>query len=395
MTSRGRDKAIVAGGSEHRKCYKNECQQGNRYCLNEIDSEAVFRYIYEILGIEVDKKEFIYKVSYPTISGYTTIYNGEEASMPYIEAIESIVPFCDEVIVLDGKSEDGTWEKLQKKYKDSKIVRLYQRKYDTDVPGIDGSQKAFARAFCSGEFCIQIDADQIFEDGEDFKVKEMAKSFPENADLMHILTIDYFGTTETVRKNKWYISNDYHMSRFFLSRNKDYITHGINVHAMITDGETGKLYAKEGMSDGCEYINIIDREMIPQFGPWDQSINSLRLTNPKEYKKRINELYKQWPKVHHVSWLSIERKIQHFIKFWDRQWQDLYNIPKEDRKKRWFEGYKEEDITKGDIIKEAEKLFERGGCHLKEGEKGELISLNVKPPEALKAWLQKLIKEWS
>lgn len=43
-----------------------------------------------------------------TLSGFTFIKNGEKLGYPYLEAILSILPICDEVIVVVGKSEDDT-----------------------------------------------------------------------------------------------------------------------------------------------------------------------------------------------------------------------------------------------------------------------------------------------
>ena len=373
---------------DHKKCYKNNCLFRDRNCINEINPADVFSKILDVLNIE--KKE--YEMSYPTISGYTTIYNGIKSNMPIIEAINSISPYCDEVVVLDGMSTDGTWELLQDTFRNDKKVKLFQKKYDMDIPGIDGQQKAFSRALCCGEFCIQFDADQIFEDGEIYKIKDLIRNFPENIDLMHIPTIDYFGIKETIREEKFYISNDYHMSRFAISRNKDNITHGINVDARIY-GDDGKVYAKQDMSDGCEYIDILTGKMIPQFGPYTMEIDNLRNSNIKEYTASINKLYKEWPKFHHVSWFSIERKIRHFIDFWDDQWQSLYMISEKERKRRWFNGIDKEKITDRMIEEEAIKLFEQGGCHLKDGEKGTLIPLEIKPPKILNEWIRKVIDE--
>ena len=42
------------------------------------------------------------------ISGFTFIRNGFKLHYPFLEAIQSILPVCDEMIVAVGKSDDQT-----------------------------------------------------------------------------------------------------------------------------------------------------------------------------------------------------------------------------------------------------------------------------------------------
>ena len=45
------------------------------------------------------------------ISGYTTVRNCITQKYPFVESILSMINFCDEVVVLDGGSTDGSYEK--------------------------------------------------------------------------------------------------------------------------------------------------------------------------------------------------------------------------------------------------------------------------------------------
>ena len=44
------------------------------------------------------------------VCGFSFVRNGIKFDYPFIEAIRSILPLCDEVIVAVGKSEDNTLE---------------------------------------------------------------------------------------------------------------------------------------------------------------------------------------------------------------------------------------------------------------------------------------------
>jgi hypothetical protein len=48
-----------------------------------------------------------------TISGYTTSKNVISSDYPWKESIESLLNFCDEVVVVDGGSDDGSYEELK------------------------------------------------------------------------------------------------------------------------------------------------------------------------------------------------------------------------------------------------------------------------------------------
>ena len=48
-----------------------------------------------------------------TISGFMILKNAISQGYPFLEAIIAALPICDEFLVSDGNSQDGTWEALQ------------------------------------------------------------------------------------------------------------------------------------------------------------------------------------------------------------------------------------------------------------------------------------------
>ena len=50
---------------------------------------------------------------------------------PFVEAIASALPICDEFLVSDGYSTDGTYEALQKISKANPKVKIHRYKWPT------------------------------------------------------------------------------------------------------------------------------------------------------------------------------------------------------------------------------------------------------------------------
>jgi glycosyltransferase involved in cell wall biosynthesis len=295
-------------------------------------------------------KSFEYKRLYGKISSYTTTYNCIQEDYPFRESIESALGFSDEVVVVDGCSTDGTYEallELQKKYGEDK-VKIYQNDFDWSEPGIDGLQKAFARALCENEYLVQFDVDECFHEDDYERWKMLTKRFPKQANILHLPVAEYWGPRGevTTRRHNW---------KWRMSKNLPDISHGINAHARITNEVTGRVYAREGMSDGCEYVNTINYEPLPHTGFYSAEIEKARLTNPEQFAAIYNEVLDKLPSVYHFSWFNLPRKIKQLRKDgnWDKMWSLLYQKPTMER----FPGVE----TDEQVSELAKKLYEQGG----------------------------------
>lgn len=357
-------------------CYKYQCHKNKSMpCINEIDPAQVVESCAAILdnkfkGPFTRNAEHTYTRVYGKISGYTTTYNINE--YPFIESIKSMLGFCDEVVVLDGYSDDGTYEVLEKLAKEDKRVQLYQNPWDFEEPGIDGMQKAYARALCQSEFLWQQDCDEIVHEDDYEKIKLITKRFPVQADILHLPVIELWGSPD-------YVTGRRHSWKWRMSRNKPDITHGINKEARLTDEKTGKVYAKQGMSDGCEYVSVMTYDMLPHTGFYEnQNIEVARTHMPADYAKGMNQVFNNLPSVFHYSWCSLPNKIKNFINKWDKQWNALYLTQNVER----FPNVKNDQIDEV-----AQKLFNEGG------EESDSVKYRFKlektNPAVMKDWLEK------
>jgi hypothetical protein len=273
--------------------------------------------------------------------------NAKDGGYPFVESIRSMLEFCDEVVVVDGGSTDGTLEVVRSL---GDRVKVFERPWDPDEPGMDGLQKAFGRAMVSSDvdFLWQQDADEIADLSTKDRITDICRSFPTDVDVIHLPIVELWGDDRTCR-------TDRHAWKWRLSRNNPRITHGIHKAAQVLDEKTGRLYAKQGMSDGCEMIDMTTSEPVPHRGFYSGELESLRRNDPDAYGVRMNDMFGKLPIVWHYSWVDLARKVRTFRDFWDKQWQTLYRSEPSPR----FPGV----ITEDDVQRQSEELRQRGGEH--------------------------------
>jgi glycosyltransferase involved in cell wall biosynthesis len=265
----------------------------------------------------------------PTISAYTTALNVERMGYPWRASIECMLGFSDELVVLDGGSDDGSYGMLLEWAAKEPKLKVHQLTRDWKAPGfalLDGQQKAEARRLCSGDFCWQMDIDEVVHERDWDKIRATVQDFPRVVDLVALPVIEFWGDKGKVRVdvNPW---------KWRLSRNLPHITHGLPSSMRRTD-ETGQLRSLG--SDGCDYIHAETLQPIP-FGTFmSEEVEQARyaaLAGNGEaldaYEQWLNVIAERAPVVYHYSWWDLERKICNYRDFWTDFWEDLYGVKRE------------------------------------------------------------------
>lgn len=329
----------------------------------------------------------------PTLSGYTTTRNCISQKYPFEACIKSMLDFCDEVVVMDGGSDDGTLELLEKWSLDEERLKVHKAelKWDSKRFAVfDGMLKGLAREQCSMDYCWQMDSDEIVHE-DDFKsIKKIVSSFPSNVDILALPVVEYWGGKDKVRMdvNPW---------KWRVSRNRRNITHGVPGSLRVQEKD-GTYFAKQG-TDGCDYIDkntlepilfanffTPDLEMLRRKGLEDEETR-------KQYEEWFNKAIVSLPAVYHFSWWDIERKIKTYKNYWQRHWESLFDIKMEDTSennmffdKRWNE------VTDQDISEKAKELAEKTGgwvFHRKwTGQKTPFVNVSKELPKYIEDFIQ-------
>ena len=339
-------------------------------------------------GIKYDME---YKIK---LSGYTTTKDCVSQNYPWKQTIQSLLGFCDEVVVVDGGSKDGTWEELQElaNQNDKMVIHQEVRDWNHERFAVfDGLQKALARSLCTGNFCWQMDSDEVVHEDDYDKVRSICENFPNNMDLVAMPVIEFWGGREKVRA-------DIFPWKWRLSRNKPYITHGIPANLRKFD-ETGHVFSAPG-SDGCDYIRSDSFQVVPCGNFYTQDVDNVRRqanTNPEAkqaYQNWFNQVVDAFPCVYHFSWWDLERKIKTYRDYWGKHWKSLYNEGKEDTAENnmmfdcpW------EDVTDEMVVERAALMKDKLGgwvWHTKWNGEDETthIECNKDLPEVIKHWIK-------
>ncbi len=101
------------------------------------------------------------------VSGFTFVRDAIKYDYPILEAITSILPLCDEVIVNVGKSEDRTLELIASiNDKKIKIIESQWEEIYTRTKHVYSDQTNIALSHCTGDWAFYLQADEVVHEND-------------------------------------------------------------------------------------------------------------------------------------------------------------------------------------------------------------------------------------
>ncbi|MBM7556943.1 glycosyltransferase [Halanaerobacter jeridensis] len=98
------------------------------------------------------------------ISGFSMVRNATKLYYPIKEAIESVLPICDEFVVAVGKGDEDDYTRERIESIDSDKIKIIDTEWDIESQRngvIHAEQTNLALEHCTGDWCFYIQADEI------------------------------------------------------------------------------------------------------------------------------------------------------------------------------------------------------------------------------------------
>ncbi len=144
------------------------------------------------------------------ISGFTFIRNAIKYDYPVAEAIRSILPLCDEVVVAVGDSDDGTRDLIESI--DSASIRILDTKWDVSLRTggevlAKETNKALKAISPNADWAFYIQADEIVHEQDIDTIRKGMERWREDPRIEGLLFnyLHFWGSYEwTGNSRKWY-----------------------------------------------------------------------------------------------------------------------------------------------------------------------------------------------
>ncbi len=144
------------------------------------------------------------------VCGFTIVRNAIKFGYPVVESIQSILPLCDKLVVAVGESEDDTLA-LVRSIDPEKIVVLETVWDDSlrqggKVLAVE-TNKAFDAIASEYDWCIYIQADEVFHENDYPKIIEAMRTYQDDSKIEGLLFkyLHFWGTFDYVGVSRnWY-----------------------------------------------------------------------------------------------------------------------------------------------------------------------------------------------
>jgi len=270
------------------------------------------------------------------VSGFTIVRNAIKYDYPIVEAITSILPLCDEVVVAVGNSEDDTLSLI--KSISSEKIKIIETVWDESLREggrvlADETNKAFAAIAKYSDWCFYIQGDEVIHEKYVPAIKAAMLQYKDDTAVEGLLfnythfigSYDYVGDSrQWYRKEIRIVRNDKNISSYrdaqgFRKNGEKLKVKQINAwvyhYGWVKPPETQQ--AKQESFNKLWHDDEWMKKNIPQVDEFDYSqIDSLAHftgTHPQVMQNRISKMNWKFSFDPTKKKLSFKQKLTSFI----------------------------------------------------------------------------------
>ena len=271
------------------------------------------------------------------ISGFTIIRNAVNNDYPIVEAITSILPMVDEMIVLIGDCNDGTQQLIRSIA--SPKIKIHHSVWNTQLQAggvvlAEETNKAFALINPASTWAFYIQADEVIHEKYHAAIIEGCKKYKDDNRVQGLLFkyLHFYGTYQYVGDSRrWYshevrvIRNDKSISayrdaqgfrvgekRLDVAKIDAWVYHYGWVKSQEKMIAKMKDVSNYWIADKAEWERFIAKENVFSFEDYD-SISRFTGTHPKVMEDRIRlQDYKLHLDVNRKK-LKLKHRIMYFV----------------------------------------------------------------------------------
>ena len=139
------------------------------------------------------------------ISGFSYVKNGLEYGYPFLEAILSVLPVCDEFVIAVGESSDGTREAIEK-INDGKI-KIIDTVWDMNLRQggkVFAQQANIALDHTTGDWAFHIQADEVIHEKNLSAISEAFRQNENNQKVEGFILpfLHFWGSYQYIRTSR-------------------------------------------------------------------------------------------------------------------------------------------------------------------------------------------------
>lgn len=150
------------------------------------------------------------------VSGFTFIKNAVKYDFPFIESVTSILPICDEFIIVHGDSEDETIKLIESI--NSTKIKVYNTVWNPELREggrILSDQTNIALSKTTGDWCFYIQGDEVIHEKYLDKIYDSMKLFENDIRIEGLLFkyLHFYGSYDYIATSRQWYRNEIRIVR--------------------------------------------------------------------------------------------------------------------------------------------------------------------------------------